>query len=108
MICVLLRASRLTNEEPDEVGVVLGKEVIQIHKAGESAFVVFGSVPLHGYRQFICGLRPTITVSAWQQCRDENSGEQAAHFPTHCDLHPPCTVLCDQRSSGEMIIIRNW
>lgn len=41
---------RLTNEEPDEVRVVLGKKVIQIHEAGESAFIVFGNMPLHGYR----------------------------------------------------------
>lgn len=57
VICTLLLQLRLTNEEPDEVGVVLDEKVIQIHQAGESAFIVFGSMPLHGYRQSVCCLK---------------------------------------------------
>lgn len=44
------RYRALTHEEPDEVGVVLGEEVIQVPEAGESALIAFGSIPIHGYR----------------------------------------------------------
>lgn len=53
LICMFFLQCRyrlLTNEEPDEVRVVLGEKVIQIHEAGESAFIVFGHMPIHGYR----------------------------------------------------------
>lgn len=56
LICPLSHQARLTYEEPDEVGVVLDEKVIKIPKAGESAFIVFGNMPLHGYRQSVCRL----------------------------------------------------
>lgn len=59
VIWTLLLKSRLTNEEPDEVGVVLVEKVIQIPQAGESAFIVLGNMPLHGYRQSVCCLKMT-------------------------------------------------
>lgn len=43
-------AQPLTHKKPDEVRVVLGKKVIQIPEAGEGAFIVFGTKPIHGYR----------------------------------------------------------
>lgn len=88
--------SRLTNQEPDEVGVVLGKKVIKIHKTGESAFIVFGDMSLHGYRQFVCGLKLNnynITMVALhrndnekEKARESSDLGQAAHFATYCDL----------------------
>lgn len=61
---------RLTNEEPDEVRVVLGKKVIQIHEAGESAFIVFGNMPLHGYRLSVWCLKLkkfNVRLVAWHR-----------------------------------------
>lgn len=61
LICNFLSHSedrcRLTNEEPDEVRVVFIKKVIQVHEAGESAFIVFGNMPLHGCRLSVCCLK---------------------------------------------------
>lgn len=51
---------RLTNEEPDEVRVVFIKKVIQVHEAGESAFIAFGNRPLHGCRLSVCCLKLKI------------------------------------------------
>lgn len=55
---------RLTNEEPDKVRVVLGKKVIQIHEAGESAFIVFGNI--HGYRLSVRCLKLKIKTDKYQ------------------------------------------
>lgn len=74
VICTLLLQSRLTNEEPDEVGVMLVEKVIQIHQAGESAFIVFGNMPFHGYRQSVCCLKLknySISMAALHRNKNE-------------------------------------
>lgn len=86
VICTLLLQLRLTNEEPDEVGVVLDEKVIQIHQAGESAFIVFGSMPLHGYRQSVCCLKlKNYNISMAALHRNKNKIEtRHARRDTNC------------------------
>lgn len=66
---------------------MLGKKVVKIHKAGESALVVFGDVPLHGYRQVVGGLKPTVTASARR------------HKQLMC---PRVACKCDRKYSSEV------
>lgn len=71
--------NRLTNEEPDEVRVMLAKKVIQIPVAGESAFIVFGNMPLHGYRLSVRCLKlkkMNVSLAAWQRNRSNSKNEK--------------------------------
>lgn len=87
LICPILLQVRLTYEKPDEVGVVLVEKVIKIPKAGESAFIVFGSMPLHGYRQCVCCLElKNYNISMVALQRNKNKKLQAKHHSrdTNC------------------------
>lgn len=45
-----LELASLTDKQPDEVWVVLVQKDVQILDTGDAALIVFGSVPIHGYR----------------------------------------------------------
>lgn len=90
VMCTLLLQSRLTNEEPDEVGVVLVEKVIKIPQAGESAFIVFGNMSLHGYRQSVCCLK----------LKNYNISMAALHRNKNKNRDEPCIIAEIQTADG--------
>lgn len=93
MTCAHALASGLTNEEPDEVGVMLGEEVIEVHKAGEGAFIVLGGVALHGYRQVIRGLGGQL------QHQHGSTAEVRSRARVSAAVLQQSGLLCDHHST---------